>query len=121
MTAFYLPVLKIGVAYAVSAGRRWSILEHMLLAELANEQHSVAELARLANLPSRMIVEALIALLRANWIEVRADNRGTRFSATPVGRKRVARTIFPPGPAVTYAGRRSASTATPERGCARMN
>lgn len=95
MTVFYLPVLKIGVAYAVSAGRRWSILEHMLLAELANDQHSVAELATLANLPSRMIVEALIALLRANWIEVRADNRGTRFSATPVGRKRVGEDDLP--------------------------
>lgn len=88
MTTFYLPLLKIGVAYAVSAGRRWSVLEHMLLAELAREQHSVAQLAALANLPSRMIVEALIALLRANWIEVRADARGVKFSATPVGRKR---------------------------------
>ena len=67
----------------------------MLLAELANDQHSVAELATLANLPSRMIVEALIALLRANWIEVRADNRGTRFSATPVGRKRVGEDDLP--------------------------
>jgi hypothetical protein len=88
MTTFFLPLLKIGVAYAVSAGRRWSVLEHMLLMELAREHHSVAQLAALANLPPRMIVEALIALLRANWIEVRADGRGVRFSATPVGRKR---------------------------------
>jgi hypothetical protein len=89
MTTFFLPLLKIGVAYAVSAGRRWSVLEHMLLAELAREQHTVAELASLANLPPRMIVEALIALLRANWIEVRADGKGVRFSATPIGMKRV--------------------------------
>ncbi len=95
MTTFFLPLLKIGVAYAVSAGRRWSVLEHMLLAELVREQHSVASLASLANLPPRTIVEALIALLRANWIEVRADNRGARFSATPVGRKRVEEDDLP--------------------------
>jgi hypothetical protein len=95
MTTFFLPLLKIGVAYAVSAGRRWSVLEHMLLAELAREQHSVAELACLANLPPRMIVEALIALLRANWIEVRADSKGVRFSATPIGRKRVEEDDLP--------------------------
>lgn len=95
MTTFFLPLLKIGVAYAVSAGRRWSVLEHMLLAELARQQHSVAELAALANLPPRMIVEALIALLRANWIEVRADSRGVHFSATPIGRKRVEEDDLP--------------------------
>jgi hypothetical protein len=95
MTTFFLPLLKIGVAYAVSAGRRWSVLEHMLLAELAREQHSVASLASLANLPPRTIVEALIALLRANWIEVRSDNRGARFYATPVGRKRVEEDDLP--------------------------
>jgi hypothetical protein len=95
MTTFFLPLLKIRVGYAVSAGRRWSILEHMLLAELAREQHSVGELSTLANLPPRMIVEALIALLRANWVEVRADKRGVKFSATPVGRLRVGEDDLP--------------------------
>lgn len=95
MTIFFLPMLKIGVAYAVSAGRRWSVLEHMLLAELAREQHSVSDLAALANLPPRMIVEALIALLRTNWVEVRADNKGVKFAATPLGRMRVDENDLP--------------------------
>jgi DNA-binding MarR family transcriptional regulator len=95
MTTFFLPLMKVGVAYAVSAGRRWSVLEHMLLAELAREQHSVKQLASLADLPSRMIVEALIALLRANWVEVRADAKGVRFSATPIGRKRIEEKDLP--------------------------
>lgn len=89
MSTFFLPLLKVGVAYAISAGRRWSVLEHMLLTELGREHHSVDQLAALSNLPPRMVVEALIALLRANWIEVRADTKGVRFSATPIGKKRI--------------------------------
>lgn len=95
MSTIYLPVLKLAVAYAVASGRRWSVLEHMLLAELAREQRAVVELAALANLPARMIVEALIALLRANWIEVRADQSGIRFAATPVGQRRITEGELP--------------------------
>jgi phosphatidylserine/phosphatidylglycerophosphate/cardiolipin synthase-like enzyme len=95
MSAVFVPVLRFGVAYPVLAGRRWSILEQMLLVELCGESRSLGDLAVLANLPSRMIVEALIALLRSNWVEVRADQNGIKFVATGAGRRRAAEKELP--------------------------
>src|SRR5690606_25379994 len=38
MSVVFLPVLRTAVSYSVSFGRRWSILEHMLLKALASDR-----------------------------------------------------------------------------------
>lgn len=90
MKVIYVPVYKAAVSYAVSLGRRWSLLEHMLLIELADNRRSVAELSALSGLQDRIIVEALINLLRARWIEVRSTHTLTTFAATALGQRRAA-------------------------------
>lgn len=95
MTVIFLPVLRTAVTYNVSYGRRWTILEQMLLLELVVERRTVAELAAAADLPDRLIVEALINLLRANWIEMRASNTGAFFAVTPAGKRRAAEANLP--------------------------
>ncbi|HYH70084.1 MAG TPA: phosphatidylserine synthase [Methyloceanibacter sp.] len=67
----------------------------MLLKELSVERRTVAQLAVVANLPDRLIVEALINLLRANWIEMRASQDGAFFAVTAVGKKRSSDTDLP--------------------------
>jgi hypothetical protein len=63
MKAVYVPVFRVAVSYTVSFGRRWSVLEHLLLIELAKSKRSLMELAEAANLPERLVVEALINLM----------------------------------------------------------
>jgi hypothetical protein len=86
--AIYVPVFKMAVGYVVSFGRRWSLLEHLLLIELAARRHSVTALSTEVSLPERLVIEALINLLRAGWIEVRSTDSGVQFGATSVGRRR---------------------------------
>ncbi|MBX3500034.1 MAG: Rrf2 family transcriptional regulator [Alphaproteobacteria bacterium] len=88
MKVLYVPVFRAPVSYVVTLGRRWSLLEHMLLVSLADGRKSVAELAKSANAPSRVVVEALTNLLRAGWIEVRSGPEGALFVATAVGKQR---------------------------------
>jgi predicted transcriptional regulator len=90
MKYLYLPLYRVAVSYTYSFGRRWSIIEHMLLVESAREKRTTLELAESAGLPHRLVVEALINLLRANWIEIRGENEKVYFGATPAG-KRIAK------------------------------
>ena len=96
MTVLYLPVFRATVGYTVSFGRRWTVLEHMLLAELAAGDQTVAALAAASDLPERLIVEALINLLRAGWVEVRTNETAATFSATTIGRTRAEATELKP-------------------------
>jgi phosphatidylserine/phosphatidylglycerophosphate/cardiolipin synthase-like enzyme len=88
MTVLYVPVFKVAVSYSVNVGRRWSIIEHLLLAEVARQKRGIADLAVDANLPRRLVVEALINLLRAGWVEVLATADGSVFNATDAGARR---------------------------------
>lgn len=95
MSVIFLPILRTAVTYNISYGRRWTILEQMLLIELAEARRTVSELASAADLPERLIVEALINMLKANWIEMRATNAGAYFAVTHAGKRRATDTNLP--------------------------
>jgi predicted transcriptional regulator len=95
MKNLYLPVYRMAVSYSYSFGRRWSILEQLLLLESTHHNCTVTELAAGSNLPHRLVIEALINLLRSNWIEVRSDNSKVYFAATPAGRRRAKEKTLP--------------------------
>lgn len=95
MKIVYIPVFRITVSYTVSFGRRWSVIEHILLIELSKEKRSLVDLVASVNLPDRLVVEALINLLRANWIEIRSAG-GISFQATAAGQKRAREESLPP-------------------------
>lgn len=88
MKIVYLPLYRVAVSYLVSFGRRWSMLEHLLLVEIASSRRTVAELSALSSMPDRLVIEAIINLMRAGWIEVRSTDGGVFFDATNVGRRR---------------------------------
>ena len=90
MRVIYLPIYKASVSYTVSTGRRWSILEQMLLIELASQRHSLSTLASISQLPERLVVEALINLVRYGWVEVRSTAEETLFAATATGKRNAA-------------------------------
>jgi hypothetical protein len=95
MKVVFVPLFRTAISYTVSFGRRWSILEQMLLLELAQSRRSVAELVALCDMPDRLVIEALINLLRATWIEVRSTESGVIFAATAAGKHRVAEEELP--------------------------
>lgn len=95
MKQIYLPVYRSAVSYVISYGRRWSVLEHMLLVECAIAKRTAEEFAKDANVPQRLVIEALINLLRSNWIEVKSDNDRVYFAATPAGIKRIKEKTLP--------------------------
>jgi hypothetical protein len=84
----YLPLFRTAVSYDVSVGRRWSVLEQMILIELAQNHRSLNELGQMSALPNRIVIEALIRLLRANWVELRASGDNLLFAATNAGKRR---------------------------------
>jgi hypothetical protein len=88
MKILYMPLYRMAVSYLVSTGRRWSILEHLLLVEITSSRRTVPELSALSNMPDRLLIEAIINLMRAGWIEVRSTDAGVSFDATNVGRLR---------------------------------
>ena len=95
MKYLYVPVYKMAVSYLFNFGRRWSILEHILLAESTIAKRTAMELAIACNVPHRLVVEALINLLRANYIEVRSDDTNVYFAATPTGQRRAHEKSLP--------------------------
>lgn len=95
MKYLYLPLYRMAVSYLYSFGRRWSIIEHMLLIESTVAKRTASELAVSSNLPQRLVIEALINLLRANWIEVRSDNQRIYFAATPAGQRHAKEKTLP--------------------------
>lgn len=74
------------VASIFSKGRPWSPVEHLILQALANDPRTAAKLAEQSALPKRLVIEALIRLMRAGWVELSSQPVGTLFRATVDGR-----------------------------------
>lgn len=84
-----VPVSVGSVTIHVAKGRRWSVVEHLLLDAVRQKPRSAGELATLACLPVRMVVEAMINLMRAGWVELVTEGAGSVFAATAGGRANV--------------------------------
>jgi len=66
-------------------GRRWSIVEHLMLYAVANRPATAAELSQKSELPRRIVVEAFIRLMRVGWVEITPGSNGPVFRATASG------------------------------------
>jgi cardiolipin synthase A/B len=80
------PVLRGKRHFRIEKGRRWSIVEHLLLQAVSDKSASAEALAIRSKLPRRVVVEAFVRLMRATWVEMVSTRTGTEFQATPLGR-----------------------------------
>jgi cardiolipin synthase len=80
-----IPLAKGKRRFHLDKGRPWSVVEHALLAAVAAEPHSVADLASKSNLPRRLVLEILIRLMRAGWVVLDQRIESTLFSASASG------------------------------------
>lgn len=91
-----LPVIKDARRFHLEKGRRWTVIEHMLLEALARNDWSVADLASASALPRRVVIEVIIRLMRAGWAELKMTASGVLFATTPTGRVHATRDDLPP-------------------------
>jgi cardiolipin synthase A/B len=89
------PVLRGARKFFVEKGRRWSVVEHLLLDAVVSGPESAADLEQRSNLPRRVIIEAFIRLMRAGWVEIITTSQGPKFQATPVGVIQASRDQLP--------------------------
>jgi cardiolipin synthase A/B len=80
-----VPMLRGRSQFKLEKGRRWSIVEHLMLDAVVDHPASAAELASRCNLPRRIVVEAFIRLMRVGWVEIASRPEGPIFRATPSG------------------------------------
>jgi phosphatidylserine/phosphatidylglycerophosphate/cardiolipin synthase-like enzyme len=80
-----VPVLQGKRKFHFDKGRPWSVLEKVVLVALGHKDLTASELAEQANVPRRLIVESLIRLMRAGWIQMIESNTGVVFQPTQSG------------------------------------
>jgi phosphatidylserine/phosphatidylglycerophosphate/cardiolipin synthase-like enzyme len=80
-----IPLLKGKRRFFIAKGRPWSLVEHVFLAALVQRPRAVNDLATEGNVPRRLVLEALIRLMRAGWVAVTQDAKGVTFSSTATG------------------------------------
>jgi hypothetical protein len=85
-----IPVLRGKRRFHVEKGKRWSVVEHLMLDAVVKQPASAAELAQRSHLPRRVVVEAFIRLMRVGWVELAPSAQGLIFVATEGGKARYA-------------------------------
>lgn len=91
-----VPVTKDTRKIHIEKGRRWSVFEHAILEALARKDYSLEEIETFANLRARVVVEIVIRLMRAGWVEIVATKDKTLFRATAYGRLNATLLELPP-------------------------
>jgi cardiolipin synthase A/B len=81
-----IPVKKGKRKFYLAKGRPWSLVEHVLLAALVSRPRNVEDLSKDASLPRRLVLEALIRLMRAGWVELVQEPKEVIFNASDAGK-----------------------------------
>lgn len=84
-----IPMMRGRRRFHVEKGRRWSVIEHLMLDAVSRAPATTADLSKRSNLHRRIVVEAFIRLMRAGWVEILDDPRATIFRATDMGREQI--------------------------------
>lgn len=93
---FGIPVIRDTRKIHVEKGRRWSVFEHAVLEALARSDYTLDELEKFSNLRARVVVEIIVRLMRAGWVELTVSSKGSLFRATPYGRLNATLSELPP-------------------------
>lgn len=89
------PVLRGARRFFIEKGRRWSLIEHLLLDAVSQKAASALDLSAASGLPRRVIVEAFVRLMRAGWVEMSTAAHALTFNATALGAVLVGRDQLP--------------------------
>ena len=90
-----VPVIRRRILIHVDKGQPWSIVEHLLLEAIAGGTRLVSELETGFHLPRRVVIEALIRLMRAGWVDMRQQEAQFVLTVTLHGARALERDELP--------------------------
>lgn len=93
-----IPVYRGKRKFFLDKGRPWSVVEHLILAAVADKARSAADLATAGRLPRRLVIEIVIRLMRAGWLELTETRSGPVFRATTSGQEAAKLDELPSAP-----------------------
>ncbi len=71
--------------FKILKGQRWGAIDHLLLQEIVKLKTTADQLANSSSLPKRLIIEILIPLMKAGWLELINSDSKYFFRATARG------------------------------------
>ncbi|MFA1677986.1 phospholipase D-like domain-containing protein [Rhizobium mongolense] len=89
------PLFRGARQFKIEKGRRWSVIEHIVLQALTARPRTAKDIAEAGALPRRMVVEAITRLMQAGWVELRSTGSTVVFDATELGRVRSGQDELP--------------------------
>jgi cardiolipin synthase len=90
-----IPMLRGTRHFYIQKGRRWSVVEHLMLDAVARRPATAITLSEKSCLPRRVVVEAFIRLMRVCWVELLATDTGSVFTATESGKAQLGSSDLP--------------------------
>lgn len=90
-----IPMLRGTRHFYIQKGRRWSVVEHLMLDAVARRPATAIALSEKSCLPRRVVVEAFIRLMRVGWVELLATDTGSVFTATESGKAQLGSSDLP--------------------------
>jgi len=94
-TRVAIPILFVSVKMNLVRGRRWSVVEHALLSSLCANSSSIRELSVKSGLTMRLVVEAVIRLMKVGWVEMTETQSAILLRATDRGKQVADRDELP--------------------------
>jgi cardiolipin synthase len=95
MVRVVVPFLQGKRRFRLTKGRTWSIVEHLILVSAVNESTTATNLADLSKLPYQVVIEALLRLMHAGWVQISQTRDAIVFHPTERGREVAARDELP--------------------------
>ncbi|WIG54571.1 MAG: hypothetical protein OJF61_000357 [Rhodanobacteraceae bacterium] len=80
-----VPVFKYRLKLHLDKGRPWSVVEHVILQALGSKPWTIGALEASSSLPRRVVIESVVRLMRAGWVEFSSSKEAMRFAATALG------------------------------------
>ncbi|MDE2343549.1 MAG: hypothetical protein KGL63_09215 [Betaproteobacteria bacterium] len=80
-----VPVFKYRLKLHLDKGRPWSVVEHVILQALGSKPWTIGELEVSSSLPRRVVIESVVRLMRAGWVEFSFSKEVMRFTSTSLG------------------------------------
>jgi cardiolipin synthase A/B len=95
MVRVVVPFLQGKRRFHLMKGRPWSVVEHLILASVADKAATAGRLSELSQLPRQVVIESLLRLMHAGWIEITQSSEGILFRSNEQGKEVAKREELP--------------------------
>jgi hypothetical protein len=94
MIRVVVPFLQGKRRFHLMKGRRWSVVEHLILAAVVESATTATRLVERSQLPRQVVIESLLRLMHAGWVKI-SQSTEVFFRPTEQGRNAAGRDELP--------------------------